>query len=568
MANDNTTDKTKYNNQSSKADGPSSSGSTTGRIIWWVAIAIIVASLFFIFRALPFDQLMSALKDWIAGLGYWGPLAFAVVYVVATICFIPGTILTLAAGALFGLWIGLAVVSVSSTIGAALAFLIARYLARDRVAKMADGNRHFGAIDKAIGDGGWKVVGLLRLSPAIPFNVQNYLYGLTPVKFWPCVLTSWIAMLPGTFLYVYIGHVTGAAVGEQRERSTGEWVMLGVGLLATIAVTVYVTRLAKSKLNKEVDDDEVGADSDPQSHSGEDLKASQKTTDDAVNLFRKHAVLIASAVVIAIAAGGVQFKADVIEQTLSGLFGPPVVEMKEAYSRKPNGPTFDHSQFDAILREHVDEDGWVDYEGLLNKEDELDDYLDTIASAPFDELGRDEKLALLINGYNASTLKLILNHYPLDSIMDIKAEDRWDLKEWEIGGKTYSLNQIEHEQIRPNFKEPRIHFAVVCAAVGCPPLRNEAYDARRIEEQLQDQAEYVHDHATWFQFDADRASLKLTKLYKWYGGDFEQASGSVLNYVAQFSDALQNAVDEEETRAPQWLPYDWTLNSRSNKQSR
>jgi len=116
MANDNTTGKTKYNNQSSNADGPSSSGSTTGRIIWWVAISIIAASLFFIFRALPFDQLMSALKDWIAGLGYWGPLAFGVVYVVATICFIPGTILTLAAGALFGLWIGLAVVSVSSTI--------------------------------------------------------------------------------------------------------------------------------------------------------------------------------------------------------------------------------------------------------------------------------------------------------------------------------------------------------------------------------------------------------------------------------------------------------------------
>jgi len=108
----------------------------------------------------------------------------------------------------------------------------------------------------------------------------------------------------------------------------------------------------------------------------------------------------------------------------------------------------------------------------------------------------------------------------------------------------------------------------VCAAVGCPPLRNEAYDARRIEEQLQDQAEYVHSHATWFQFDADKTSLKLTKLYKWYGGDFEQASGSVLKYAAQFSDALQNAVDEEEIQAPQWLPYDWTLNSSSNKQSR
>lgn len=166
-------------------------------------------------------------------------------------------------------------------------------------------------------------------------------------------------------------------------------------------------------------------------------------------------------------------------------------------------------------------------------------YLDTIASAPFDELGRNEKLALLINVYNASTLKLFLNHYPLKSIMDIPASDRWDSVEWTIGGKTYSLTQIEHEQIRPNLKEPRIHFAVVCAAVGCPPLRNEAYNADRIDEQLQDQSEYVHNHGTWFQFDAAKPKLKLTKLCKWYGGDFEQASESVANYAAQFSEGLR-----------------------------
>jgi len=565
MANDNATDKTKYNDHSSKADGPSSSGSNTGRIIWWVAIAVIIAALFFIFRTLPFDQLMSGLKDWIAGLGYWGPLAFGVIYVVATICFIPGTILTLAAGAVFGLWIGLAVVSVSSTIGAALAFLIARYLARDRVAKMANGNRHFGAIDKAIGDGGWKVVGLLRLSPAIPFNIQNYLYGLTPVKFWPCVLTSWIAMLPGTFLYVYIGHVTGAAVGQQRERSTGEWVMLGVGLLATIAVTVYVTRLAKSKLNKEVDDDEVAGDSDPQAHSGEDLKASQKTTDDAVNPFRKHAVLIASAVVIAIAAGGVHFNGVAIQQKLCGLFGPPAVKMKEAYPEKPNGPTVDHSQFDAILHEYVDESGWVDYERLRDNEGDLNAYLDTIASAPFDKLGRDEKLALLINAYNAFTLKLIVEYQPIESIMDIPDAKRWDAVRWNVGGYVWSLSQIEHEQIRPKFIEPRIHFAVVCAAVGCPPLRNEAFEAERINEQLQDQAQYVHDHQTWFQFDIDKQTLKLTKLYKWYGGDFVQASGSVSEYAAQFSKNLQQAMSRQEPPSLEWLPYDWSLNSKANQ---
>ena len=121
-------------------------------------------------------------------------------------------------------------------------------------------------LKKAVG----KVVGLLRLSPAIPFNVQNYLYGLTKVKFWEYVLTSWIAMMPGTFMYVYLGTVSGAALGGDREKSTAEWVLLAVGLLATIAVTVYVTKLAKSKLDEDVDADVSGE----QSSDEDDTEAS------------------------------------------------------------------------------------------------------------------------------------------------------------------------------------------------------------------------------------------------------------------------------------------------------
>lgn len=241
---------------SSPTDGTSHSSnkpsSKKGKILWWTAAAIGVALLFVMIRFLPLEQLMSGIKEWIDGLGYWGPLALGALYILATVLFIPGTILSLAAGGLFGLWLGFAIISLASTIGAAAAFLIARYLARKRVAKMVKNNRHLDALDRAIGEGGWKVVGLLRLSPAIPFNVQNYLYGVTSIEFWPCVLTSWVAMMPGTFLYIYIGHVSGAALGQQRQRSTAEWVMLGVGLLATIAVTVYVTRLAKRKLGEQV----------------------------------------------------------------------------------------------------------------------------------------------------------------------------------------------------------------------------------------------------------------------------------------------------------------------------
>ncbi|MCO8122028.1 TVP38/TMEM64 family protein [Stieleria sp. TO1_6] len=243
------------------ADSPAKNRSAT--LLRWAMIVLAIVALMVLLRFLPLDQLIVSVKDWIAGLGFWGPIVLTVLYIVATVLFVPGTLLTLVAGALFGLAIGTAIVSIGSTVGAALAFLIARYAARDKVAAMAKGNRHFSAIDRAIGEGGWKVVGLLRLSPAIPFNVQNYLYGLTSIKFWPCVLTSWIAMLPGTFLYVYLGHVTGAAIGSDRQRTPLEWVMLAIGLLATVAVTVYVTRLANQKLKDQVDDlDSVDSSND------------------------------------------------------------------------------------------------------------------------------------------------------------------------------------------------------------------------------------------------------------------------------------------------------------------
>ncbi|WP_166831276.1 TVP38/TMEM64 family protein [Thalassoroseus pseudoceratinae] len=212
-----------------------------------VAIAVLIVGGLLLLRLLPTDELRNTLQTWLDDLGFWGPVVFVGLYIVATICFLPGSILTLVAGAIFGLGLGLAVVSIGSTIGAACALLIARYLARAKVEQLAETYPTFQAVDEAISEAGWKVVAMLRLSPAIPFNVQNYLYGLTNIKFWPCVLTSWIAMLPGTFLYVYIGHIADSAVAGE-EKPVGQWILLGVGLIATIAVTVYITRLARQKL--------------------------------------------------------------------------------------------------------------------------------------------------------------------------------------------------------------------------------------------------------------------------------------------------------------------------------
>jgi uncharacterized membrane protein YdjX (TVP38/TMEM64 family) len=173
-------------------------------IIKWVSLTLIVMSMLLIVRQLPIGTVIQALQDWIGGLGVWGSVVFGLLYVVAVVLLVPASALTLAAGALFGLVAGTVIVSLASTTGAALALLISRYLARDRIAKKVEQYPRFDAIDKALSEGGWKIVALLRLSPAIPFNLQNYLYGLTGIGFWTCVLTSWVAMLPGTFMYVYL----------------------------------------------------------------------------------------------------------------------------------------------------------------------------------------------------------------------------------------------------------------------------------------------------------------------------------------------------------------------------
>jgi uncharacterized membrane protein YdjX (TVP38/TMEM64 family) len=225
--------------------------------IKWLSVALILLSAVFILRRLPVGPLVERLGTWIDGLGGWGPAVFGAVYVVAVVLLFPASALTLLAGAIFGLAVGMVTVSLASTTGAALAFLVSRYLARGAISRRLQRYPKFAAIDRAISESGWKIVALLRLSPAVPFNLQNYLYGLTGIRFGVYVLTSWLAMLPGTFLYVYLGYAgragLEAAAGGERSRTPAEWAMLGVGLLATVAVTVYVTRLARQALRQHAD---------------------------------------------------------------------------------------------------------------------------------------------------------------------------------------------------------------------------------------------------------------------------------------------------------------------------
>src|SRR6266403_5934577 len=175
-------------------------------------LIVIVIALFLAMRFLPVQQWLRSFSDWVAQMGVAGILIFIVVSAVATVLMAPGSILTIGAGFAFGLWKGFLAVSAGATLGASLAFLVARFVARDKIEAMARRNTKFRRIDNAIGKEGAKLVFLLRLSPVIPFNLSNYFYGLTAVKFWPYVRASWIGMMPGTFLYVYIGTAGKAAV--------------------------------------------------------------------------------------------------------------------------------------------------------------------------------------------------------------------------------------------------------------------------------------------------------------------------------------------------------------------
>lgn len=199
---------------------------------------------------LPVKDWVKAFADWVQTLGAIGVVLFIVAYALATVFFLPGWIFTVAAGLVYGVIAGTAVALGGAILGATLAFLCGRYLVRKRVQAATKGNRKFAAIDKAIGDQGWKIVGLLRLSPLIPFNLSNYFYGVTAVGFWPYLLASAVGMLPGTLLYAYLGGAGKAGLSGGGGGSPLKYVLLGVGLLATIVVTIIISRAAKKALAK------------------------------------------------------------------------------------------------------------------------------------------------------------------------------------------------------------------------------------------------------------------------------------------------------------------------------
>ncbi|MBW4676241.1 MAG: TVP38/TMEM64 family protein [Desmonostoc geniculatum HA4340-LM1] len=202
----------------------------------------------------PQAILQDALQ-WINSLGRVGAIAFIALYIIATVAFFPGSVLTLGSGVIFGVIWGSLYVFIGATLGATAAFLVGRYLARDWVARKIADNKKFAAIDEAVGRKGLKIVLLTRLSPIFPFNLLNYAFGITGVSLKDYFIGS-VGMIPGTIMYVYIGSLAGnlAMIGTQAQPTnpTVQWTIRILGFIATVAVTIYITRIARKALEDEV----------------------------------------------------------------------------------------------------------------------------------------------------------------------------------------------------------------------------------------------------------------------------------------------------------------------------
>ncbi|MGI9363765.1 MAG: TVP38/TMEM64 family protein [Rhizobiaceae bacterium] len=214
-------------------------------IILGGAVCLIVAAYAF----LPIADWLAVFQNWVHGFGAAGWLIFIVVYALTSFALIPGSILTIGAGVAYGLW-GFPLVVIGATLGSAISFLAARYVFHDKVQEKVSEYPRFRAVNEAIRDEGWRVVLLLRLSPALPFSLQNWFLGLMPVGFWPAQIATFFGIMPGTLLYVWVSSLGGEAASGGGDASFARYLVLGLGLLATLIVTIVVTRKAQQKLKE------------------------------------------------------------------------------------------------------------------------------------------------------------------------------------------------------------------------------------------------------------------------------------------------------------------------------
>jgi hypothetical protein len=228
----------------------------------------------------------------------------------------------------------------------------------------------------------------------------------------------------------------------------------------------------------------------------------------------------------------------------------------------PSALAFDHShaEFDGVLKAYVNDEGMVDYAGLKSNRSALDGYLaktGAVSEIDFDSWAREQRLTFLINVYNAETLKLIIDHYPVKSIKKIGGlfGQPWDVESVILFGKKTTLNTIEHEILRPRYKEPRVHFAIVCAAMGCPPLRNRAFTPENLDKQLDARGRLFLSQENKNKLDG--STLFLSPIFDWFREDFT-VGGTLQEFVAPF---FPMDIKGKNLKI-KFTAYDWSLNKQ------
>ena len=258
-----------------------------------------------------------------------------------------------------------------------------------------------------------------------------------------------------------------------------------------------------------------------------------------------------------------------------------VVVLVYGISASVYGEAFDttHSAFNALLQNHVVA-GRVDYAALHKSPTDLDHYVKSLASVPettFNGWSQNDQIAYLVNLYNAATLQLILDHYPVKSIRKIGSvlKGPWDMPVVPLHGKLITLNNLEHDVLRKQYDEPRLHMALVCAAISCPPLRSEAYTGELLDQQLHDQSKVYIASDAGTMIDVDANSVSVSAIFKWYGKDFVKAHADrmpkgqhtdkergTLGFVSRYAEEADRNYILKGNYRVRYLDYDWSLNEQ------
>ena len=469
-------------------------------VLLLVAAGILAARAFGLGDLIRLEN-VARLKQGIEGYGALAPAVYIAGYILAVVFFVPGLPITVLGGVAFGpLW-GTLYVWIAATIGAGLAFLVARYGVRSTVERWVQASPRIARMDGQVARHGWRIVMLTRLVPIFPFNLQNYAYGITRIGFWPYAITSSICMLPGTAAFTFAGGALSDGRGDVR-RTLAYLAIAGVLLVLISLIPRWLQR--RSRL------------------AGDLLKA---------------------AVIAALL--GAALPADAAEN--------------DAYAR--------------LLKAHVRPGtvsgirlALVDYRAV-KADPAYAQALNALAESRPDALTSDaERIAFWVNAYNLAAIKAVLDQYPTRSIKDGGSllSSIWKKKVATVARTVYSLDDIEHGILRKAFREPRVHFAIVCASLSCPDLPAEPFDAARFDAQLDQQAAAFLSNATkGLKPGADGKTARVSSIFKWFAGDFA-ASGGVAAFIrARSSPEVAARLGALTDAGLSYLDYDWSLNDNA-----